>query len=69
MEAKLVHEQHGQRTFVIILETGKEIIHSLGGFASKERISAAQISAIGALSEVELNYFDCKEKRNTKKSQ
>jgi uncharacterized protein len=66
MEAKQVHDQSGQRTFVIVLKTGEEVMSSLTNFAKKEHISAAQISAIGALSEVELNYFDWQTKKYEK---
>jgi uncharacterized protein len=58
MQSRLVHEQDGQRTFVIVLATGEEVMEQLGKFAASERVTAAQISAIGALSDVELNYFD-----------
>jgi predicted DNA-binding protein with PD1-like motif len=58
MDAKLIHEQDGQRTFVIVLDTGDEVVESLSSFAIKERIAAAQITGIGALSDVGLNYFD-----------
>jgi NAD(P)-dependent dehydrogenase (short-subunit alcohol dehydrogenase family) len=66
MEVELLHEQDGQRTFVVVLKTGEEVINSLGNFAKNERISAAQISAIGALSELELNYFDWEKKEYQK---
>jgi uncharacterized protein len=58
MDARLIHEQDGQRTFVIVLATGDEVVEVLSKFAIKERIAAAQVSAIGALSDVELRYFD-----------
>jgi uncharacterized protein len=58
MDAKLIHQQNGQRTFVIVLAAGDEVVDSLSSFALKERITAAQITGIGALSDVELNYFD-----------
>jgi uncharacterized protein len=48
----------GQRTFAIVLKTGEEVFSSLSAFAKREGISAAQLSAIGALSDVELKYFD-----------
>jgi uncharacterized protein len=63
MQTALLHEAGGQRTFVVILETGDEVVKSLSDFAAEERISAAQISAIGALSEVELKYFDWDSKK------
>lgn len=49
--------------FVVILRTGDEVLASLGEFADREGISAAQISAIGALSDVELKYFDWDKKK------
>lgn len=58
MESKLLHEQSGQRTFAIVLKTGEEVFSSLSEFARRERISAARLTAIGALSDVELKYFD-----------
>jgi hypothetical protein len=47
MDSQLVHEQSGQRTFVVALTTGEEVMDWLVEFAERERISAAQISAIG----------------------
>ena len=63
MESKLLHEQSGQRTFAIVLKTGEEVFSSLSDFAKRERISAAQLTAIGALSDVELKYFDWDKKK------
>jgi uncharacterized protein len=58
MDSQIVHEQSGQRTFVGALKTGEEVMDCLSKFAEREHISAAQISAVGALSDVELKYFD-----------
>ena len=63
MQAELLHQDDGQRMFVVILRTGDEVLASLGEFADREGISAAQISAIGALSDVELKYFDWDKKK------
>jgi uncharacterized protein len=63
MESKLLHAQDGQRTFAIVLKTGEEVFGSLSGFAKRERISAAQLTAIGALNDVELKYFDWEKKK------
>lgn len=62
MEKKLLHRSGGQRTYVVVLETGEEVMKCLGQFAGAEKISAAQITAIGALSEVTLMYFDWEKK-------
>lgn len=58
MRARRVHESDGQRTFVVVLETGDEVMASLRGFAEEHELSAAQLTAIGAFSEAELAYFD-----------
>src|SRR5690242_17536666 len=66
MQHKLIHEapgQHGpQRTFAVVLETGDEVMACLKDFIAREKIHAAQITAIGALSNVVLNYFDWERK-------
>jgi uncharacterized protein len=58
MQSKLLHEAGGQRTFAVVLETGEEVLPCLQEFVTRERIFAAQITAIGAFSDVVLRYFD-----------
>lgn len=62
MQSRLLHDAQGQRTFALILSTGDEVMDSLKAFATRERITAAQISAIGALSDAVLMYFDWEKK-------
>lgn len=66
MQHKLLHQTRGetgvQRTFAVVLETGDEVMASLKDFIARENILAAQITAIGALSDVVLNYFDWEKK-------
>ena len=62
MQSKLLHNADGQRTFAVILVTGDEVMASLKDFVTREKITAAQISAIGALSDVVLEYFDWEKK-------
>jgi predicted DNA-binding protein with PD1-like motif len=62
MKSKLLHESAGQRTYAVILETGDEAMECLQQFVKKEGISAAQLTAIGALSDAKLNYFDWEQK-------
>ena len=62
MQHKLLHEAGGQRTFVIVLETGEEIVASLQQFAERENVHAASFTAIGALSDAVLLYFDWQKK-------
>ncbi len=58
MQQKLIFETGGQRTFVLVLETGDEVMKCLQSFISAENVTAAQITAIGAFSDVVLKYFD-----------
>ena len=62
MKDRLLAEQSGQRTFAVILETGDEAMGCLQSFVNRERIAAAQISAIGAFSSAVLGYFDWQDK-------
>jgi predicted DNA-binding protein with PD1-like motif len=66
MQAKLLHDAQGQRTYAVILASGDEVMTSLKDFVSREKIIAAQVSAIGALSDVVLEYFDWEKKDYTK---
>jgi hypothetical protein len=62
MDSKLLHEQDGQRTFAIVMTTGDEVLSSIEEFARRESIGAAQLTAIGALRDVVLMYFDWEKK-------
>lgn len=63
MQQKLLHDSSGQRTFALVLETGDEAMSCIEQFAKQHRVSAAQISGIGAFSAVTLKYFDWEQKR------
>jgi predicted DNA-binding protein with PD1-like motif len=63
MRQKLLHDSGGQRTYVAVLETGEEVLSSLQRFAGEHNIFAAQLTAIGALSDVVLLYFDWERKQ------
>jgi predicted DNA-binding protein with PD1-like motif len=58
MQEKLLNAVEGQRTFVVVLETGDEVLECLKSFVAKNDIHTAQFTAIGALSDVVLKYFD-----------
>jgi predicted DNA-binding protein with PD1-like motif len=62
MKSKLLHEADGQRTYALILSEGDEAMACLKSFAAAERISATQITAIGALSSGEISFFDWERK-------
>lgn len=58
MQHKLLNDGGGQRTFAVVLDSGDEVLKSLQSFVNDQRIRAAQFTAIGALSDVVLKYFD-----------
>lgn len=61
MQTRLVSD-NGQRTYVVVLDTGDEAMASLQAFAKRERVSAAQVTAIGALSRGVLGFFEWERK-------
>jgi predicted DNA-binding protein with PD1-like motif len=58
MKSKLIHDAGGQKTYVLVFETGDEVASGLQSFAAGKKLAAASFTAIGALEEVELGYFD-----------
>ena len=62
MQQKLLHEDGGQRTFAVVLDSGDEVMKALQSFVEREHIAAAQFTAIGALSDAVLMYFDWQKK-------
>lgn len=58
MQQKLIHFAERRRTYALVLDTGDEAMDEISKFAVRERITAAQISGIGAFSAVVLRYFD-----------
>ncbi len=47
-----------QKMYVLVLESGEEVITTLNEFIRRENLTASQLTAIGAFSEVELGFFD-----------
>lgn len=58
MEAKLLHDQNGLRTFAIVFQKNDDVRKGLLEFANANRFADAHLSAIGAFSEVTLGFFD-----------
>jgi hypothetical protein len=48
----------GERTFVVVFDKDDEVIEGLTRFAGHERLRASHVTAIGALRNVTLGYFD-----------
>lgn len=58
MQSKRLHDDAGQKTFLVVLETGDEVMDRLQAFAEAQSLTAAQITAIGAFQEADLAFFD-----------
>jgi predicted DNA-binding protein with PD1-like motif len=48
----------GEKTYVLVLDKGDEVIGELTGCARARSLAAAHFTAIGAFSEVTLGYFE-----------
>lgn len=62
VQARQLHEQDGQKTYVLIFDTGDEFVSGLTDFARDNGLDAASLTALGAFSGVTLGYFDMEEK-------
>jgi predicted DNA-binding protein with PD1-like motif len=58
VQLKLVSETNGQRTVVVILDDGEEVISELTGLAIRHGLWGAHFTAIGAFSAATLGFFD-----------
>jgi uncharacterized protein len=61
MKTKLIHDGP-QRTFAVVFDKGDEVIEKLLAFAREHRLSAAELTGLGALSDAVLGYFDWERK-------
>jgi uncharacterized protein len=66
MKSKLIHEQHGQRTFALVFDVGDEAMAGLKQFAEQHHLGAAQVTGIGAFKDVILGYFNWEKKEYQK---
>jgi predicted DNA-binding protein with PD1-like motif len=66
MKSKLIHEHDGEKTFVLVFETGDEAFQGLSEFVTSNKIAAARLTGIGACREATLGYFDWESKEYKK---
>jgi predicted DNA-binding protein with PD1-like motif len=57
MKFKLLDES-GEKTFALIFDKGDEVIGTLRHFATEQRLLASHFTAIGALSDAVVGFFD-----------
>ena len=62
MKSRLVWEQAGERTFVVVLDAGDEAFAAITDFANKNGLGGASLSAIGAFERVTVGWFDLRAK-------
>ena len=58
MNTKLVAQNGGERTFVLVLDPDDEAFATISKFAEEERLSAASLTALGAFSKATVGWFD-----------
>lgn len=61
MRSKVLNE-HDERTYAVIFDTGDEVMAGLQRFAADNTLSASRFTAIGAFQSVVLGYFDWEQK-------
>jgi len=62
MKSKVVVEGQ-ERTFILILESAEEAFQTISGFADREAITGASVTAIGAFERAKVGWFDFDAKR------
>ncbi len=58
MRSRLLHEQDGEKTFVLVFDKGDEVVEGLTNFAADGGLGAASLTAVGAFGDATLGYFD-----------
>ena len=58
MHSRLLNDTHGIRTFVLVFDTGDEVLTELQACAREHRMTSASFTGIGAFRAVTLGYFD-----------
>lgn len=63
MKSRLVWEKDGERTFVVVLDSGEEAAAVLKEFADTTGLDGASLTAIGGFERAVVGWFDFAEKR------
>ena len=58
MKSKLIYDENGLKTWVLVFDKNDEVKKSRLRFASENGLRGAQITAIGAFSEATFGFFD-----------
>lgn len=66
MKHKLLANDAGERTFILVLDEGDEAFSTISDFADRNGISAASVTAIGAFRSATIAFFEFETKSYTK---
>ena len=66
MQSRQIGESHGELTFVLIFQSGDEVMSELQKFAETKELDAAHFTAIGAFSDAVIAWFDWESKEYKK---
>jgi uncharacterized protein len=58
MKATKLYEEHGLRTFLLVMDRADEAVEELRAFARQQRVTGASLTAIGAARSATVAYFD-----------
>ena len=58
MKSKLVAQDAGARTFVLVLDPGDEAFSAIADFAVREQLDGASLTALGAFERATVGWFD-----------
>lgn len=58
MRSRLLSTSDGRRTMVLVFDVGDEVAAGLTAFATEQSVTGASLTAIGALREVTLGYWN-----------
>jgi predicted DNA-binding protein with PD1-like motif len=58
MKSRLAWQAAGERTYVLVLDAGEEAFSAITGFAGKNGLSGASLTAIGAFERATVGWFD-----------
>jgi predicted DNA-binding protein with PD1-like motif len=59
--------ERNENVFLLRMEPGEEVVHTLETFAARNSIEAAEVRAIGAVTDFELGYYIIPEKKYIRK--
>ena len=58
MKARVLQDEAGRRVLAVVFDKGDEVVSGLTRLAEEYRITAGHVTGIGALSRVELGFFN-----------